>query len=68
MSGSIVFADESIVESIFKPSCVDNQIAVDILAEMYTATLLKTARASVLSSRLAETKKYKSLVRRHMLN
>ena len=67
LTGNIVFANEAIVEAIFKPSKVDHQTIVDILAEMNIEKSLKTARSSVLSSKLAETKKYKSLVRHRML-
>jgi hypothetical protein len=67
LTGNIVFANEAIVEAIFQPSKVDDQTIVDILAEMKSAKPLKTARNSVLSSKLAETKKYKPLVRHGML-
>ena len=64
LTGNVVFANEAIANAIFEPSKVENQIVVDILAEINDDKSLKTARDSVLSSKLAETKKYKSLVRR----
>ena len=68
LTGNIVFANEAIVNAIFQPSKVDDQIIVDILAELNEDKDLKAARNSVLSSNNAETKKYKSLVRHRMLN
>jgi hypothetical protein len=68
LTGNVVFADESIVEAIFKPSCVDNQVILEIIAEMKDDKDLKRARGSVLSNKLAETSKYTSLVRNRMLN
>jgi len=67
LTGNIVFANEAIVEAIFQPSKVDGQTIETILAEVNDDKTLKTARASVLSGKLAETKKYKSLVRHRML-
>jgi hypothetical protein len=55
------------VDAIFQPSKVDDQTVVDILAEMNVDTDLKAARGSVLSGKLAETKKYNALVRNRML-
>ena len=68
LTGNIVFADKAIVDAIFQPSKADDQIIVDILAELNEDKDLKAARNSVLSSEQAETEKYKSLVRRRMLN
>jgi hypothetical protein len=68
LTGNVVFADESIVEAIFKPSCVDNQVILEIIAEMRDDGGLKSARGVVLSNKVAETRKYKSLVRNRMLN
>ena len=68
LTGNIVFANEAIVDAIFQPSKVDDQIIEDILAELNDDKDLKAARNSVLSSSNAETKKYKSLVRHRMLN
>ena len=68
LTGNIVFANEAIVDAIFQPSKVDDQIIEDILAELNDDKDLKAARNSVLSSNNAETKKYKSLVRHRMLN
>jgi hypothetical protein len=67
LTGNIVFADETIVEAIFKPSCVDNQVIVGIITEMTHDKDLKTARGSVLSNNVAEMRKYESLVRNRML-
>jgi hypothetical protein len=68
LTGNVVFADESIVEAVFKPSCVDNQVILEIIAEMRDDKDLKSARGSVLSNKLAETSKYKFLVRNRTLN
>ena len=68
LTGNIVFANEAIANTIFEPSKVENQIVVDILAEIDDVKSLKAARNSVLSSKHAETKKYKSLVRRRILS
>ena len=68
LTGNIVFADEAIVDAIFQPSKVDDQIIVDILAELNADKNLKAALNSIFSSERAETKKYKSLVRYRMLN
>ena len=68
LTGNIVFANEAIVEAIFQPSKVDDRTVVDILAEMKVVKALKVARNSVLSSKVAEKKKYKSLVRRRISN
>ena len=65
-TGNIVFADEAIVDAIFQPSKVDDQIIVDILSELNDDKILKAARNSVLSSKHTETKKSKSLVRHQM--
>jgi len=65
--GNIVFANEAIVEAIFKPSKVEHKTIMEIIAGMNNNKNLKAARSSVLSSKLAETKKYKSLVRHRML-
>jgi hypothetical protein len=67
LTGNVVFANEAIVDAIFQPSKVDDQTVVDILAEMNVDTDLKAARGSVLSGKLAETKKYNALVRNRML-
>ena len=63
LTGSIVFANEAIVDAIFQPSRVDDQIIVDILSELNNHKDLKAGRNSVLSSKNTETRKYKSLVR-----
>ena len=68
LAGNIVFANEAIVDAIFQPSKVDDQIIVDILSGLNNDKILKAARNSVLSSIQTETKKYKSLVRHRMLN
>ena len=68
LTGNIVFANEAIVNAVFQPSKVDDQIIVDILADLNEDKDLKAARHSALSSEHAETKKYKSLVRHRMLN
>ncbi len=65
LTGNIVFANEAIVDAIFQPSKVDDQIIVDIFVEMNEDKILKAARNAVLSSTRAETKKYESLVRRY---
>jgi len=62
LTGNVVFANEAIVEAIFQPAKVDDQIVMEILAEMNDQNSLKAARSSVLSHKLAETKKYKFLV------
>jgi len=67
LTGNIVFANEAIVEAIFKPSKVEHKTIVEIIAAMNDNKNLKAARSSVLSNKLAETKKYKSLVRHRML-
>jgi len=67
LTGNIVFANEAIVDTIFQPSEVDDQTVAVILAEMNGDKDLKAARASVLSNKLAETKKYKALVRHRVL-
>jgi hypothetical protein len=63
LTGNVVFANEAIVDELFQPAKVDDQVVVDILAEINDGKPLMTARDLVLSSKLAETKKYKSLVR-----
>ena len=68
LTGNIIFANESIVDAIFRPSRLDDQIVTDILAEINGDKTLKTARDSVLSGKLAETKQIKSLVRRRILS
>ncbi len=68
LTGNIVFANEAIVDAIFQPSKVDDQVILDIFVEMNEDKILKAARNAVLSGTRAETKKYKSLVRRRMLN
>jgi hypothetical protein len=68
LTGNVVFANEAIVDAIFQPSKVDDQTVMDILAEMNVDTDLKAARGSVLSGKLAETKKYNALVRNPMLD
>jgi len=64
LTGNIVFANEAIVDVVFQPSKVDDQTVADILAEIDGDQSLKAARALVLSSKLAETKKYWPMVRR----
>ena len=64
LTGNIVFANESIVDTIFQPSKVADNTMVDILAEIGVVKSLKTARRSIFSNKLGETKKYKFLVRR----
>jgi methionyl-tRNA formyltransferase len=58
---------EAIVHAIFQPSNVDDQTVVDILAEINNDTSLNAARGAVLSRKVAETKKYKPMVRHEML-
>src|SRR5258706_12815236 len=65
LTGNIVLANEPIVDAIFQPSKVDDQIIVDIFVEMNEDKILKAARNAVLTSTRAETKKYESLVRRY---
>ena len=55
-------SNEAIVDTIFQPSKVADNTMVDILAEIGVVKSLKTARRSVLSNKLGETKKYKFLV------
>ena len=64
LTGNIVFANEAIVDTVFQPSKVDDKTVKDILAEIDVVKSLKTARRSVLSNKLGETKKYKFMVRR----
>ena len=66
LTGNIVFANEAIVDTVFQPSKVDDQTIMDILTEINTVKLLKTARNKVLSKKLAETKKYEPMVRHQM--
>jgi hypothetical protein len=66
LTGNIVFANEVILEAIFQPSKVDDQIVMDILAEINHDKALKAARGSILSNKVAETKMYSSLVRHRM--
>jgi hypothetical protein len=68
LTGNVVFANEAIVDELFQPAKVDDQVVLDILAEINDDKPLKTARDSVLSSKLAETRKYKFLVRRRTLS
>ena len=68
LTGNVIFANESIVDAIFRPSKLDDQIVADILAEINGDKALKTARDSVLSSKLADPKQNKSLVRRRILS
>jgi hypothetical protein len=67
LTNNVVFANEAIVHAIFQPSMVDDQTVVDILAEISDDKPLKDARDAVLSGKLAETKKYKSMVRHRIL-
>jgi hypothetical protein len=67
LTNNVVFANEAIVHAIFQPSTVDDQAVVDILAEISDDKPLKDARDAVLSGKLAETKKYKSMVRHRIL-
>jgi hypothetical protein len=67
LTNNVVFANEAIVHAIFQPSKVDDQTVVDILAEINVDKPLKAARDAVLSGKLAETKKYKPMVRHRML-
>jgi hypothetical protein len=67
LTDNIVFANEAIVHAIFQPSNVDDQTVVDILAEINNDTSLNAARGAVLSRKVAETKKYKPMVRHEML-
>jgi len=59
--------NEAIVHAIFQPLKVDDQTVVDILAEIDRDKPLKVARDTVLSGKVAETKKYQSMVRHPML-
>ena len=68
LTGNIVFANEGIADAIFEPSKVEDQIVVGILAGINDDKFFKAARDSVLSGKLAEAKKYKSLVRRRILS
>ena len=73
LTGNVVFANEGIANAIFEPSKVEDQIVVGILAGINEDKSLKAARDSVLGSKLAEAKKYKSekyksLVRRRILS
>ena len=68
LTGNIVFANEGIADTIFEPSKVEDQIVVGILAGINDDKFFKAARDSVLSGKLAEAKKYKSLVRRRILS
>lgn len=63
LTGNIVFCNEAIVDAVFQPFKVDDQTVMEILAEIVHDRSLKAARRSVLSNKLTETKKYKSLVR-----
>ena len=67
LTGNVVFANEAIVDSVFQPSKVDDQTALDILSEIDDDKSLKTALESVLSNKLGETKKYKFIVCHEML-
>ena len=67
LTDNVVFANETIVHAIFQPSKVDDQIIMDILVEIDHDNALKAAREAVLSGKLAERKKYKSMVSRQML-
>lgn len=62
LTGNVVFANEAIVDTIFHPSKVDDKIVMDILADINDVKSLKTARRSILSNKLGETKKYKFMV------
>jgi hypothetical protein len=68
LTGNVVFANEAIVDELFQPAKVDDQILVEILSKMRDVKSLKTAQDSVLSSKFAETRKYKSLVRHRTLS
>ena len=67
LTDNIVFANEAIVHAIFQPSKVDDQTVVDIIAEIYRDKPLKAARDAILSGKVAETNKYKPMVRHPML-
>ena len=67
LTDNVVFANETIVHAIFQPSKVDDQIITDILAEIDHDNSLKAARDAVLNGKLAETKKYQSMVSHQIL-
>ena len=67
LTGNIVFANDAIVDTIFQPSKVDDNTVVEILAEIDSIKSLKTARRSILSNKLTETKMYEFMVRRRVL-
>ena len=67
LTNNVVFANESIVDAIFQPSKVDDQTVVDILAKINYDNSLKAARDAVLSGKVVEVRKYKSMVRHRIL-
>ena len=67
LTNNIVFANESIVHAIFQPSKVDDKTVVDILAKINHDNSLKAARGTVLSGKVVEAKKNKSMVRHQIL-
>jgi len=64
LTGTMVFANEAIVDTVFQPSKVDDQTVVDILSEI---KFLKTARNKVLSTKFAKKQNYEPMVSHRML-
>jgi hypothetical protein len=62
LTGNVLFKNEAILDVVFQPSKVADQTVEDILTEIITHKPLKEARSKVLNGKLAEAKKYKSMV------
>ena len=67
LTDNVVFANETIVQAIFQPSKVNDQDVMDILAEIKQDKSLQAARGAVLSGKGTEKKKYKAIVRHHVV-
>ena len=66
LTNNVEFANEAIVDAIFQPEKVDDQIVIEILSEIDRDKSLKSARGKVLSGKGKETTKYQPLVRHLM--
>ena len=66
LTNNVVFANEAIVDAIFQPSKVDDQIVMEIITEINREVTLKSALGVVLRGKGRETTKYEPMVR-HLL-
>ena len=65
LTGNVVFNNEAIVDSIFRPEQVADETVQDIIADIYSDSFLQADLKKVLSVKVGETKKYQAMVSRY---